>query len=211
MSLISINTPQGPPKSSELTAVELQLKQFELLREMRHFEKTTSSLEEQRILTFSGVVRSESVSRAAMYLTEFAVRNQEPITIRIMSPGGSVLDGLALYDAIQETKRLGVKVETVGIGYTASMAGVLLQAGTHRVMSANAYFHIHEVSGGSIGSVNEMKDSVQFTEKLWVHLSDILAAGSTFEAEELRDWVERRDRWMTAQEALAYGFVDEVR
>ena len=91
------------------------------------------------------------------------------------------------------------------------MAGVLIQGGDTRVLARNSYFHIHEVSGGAMGNVSEMKDAAKFAEVLWHHLSDILAHRSNWSAEELRDRVERKDWWMGAEEALAEGFVDEVR
>ncbi len=133
----------------------------------------------------------------------------EPLRIVIDSPGGSVIDGLHLYDAIQEL-RATHHVTTVGMGMAASMAGILLQAGDVREMSANAYLLIHEVSSGASGTVTAMRDETQFLEALNSRGMDLLTARSTMTTEEVLDKIARKDWWLDADAALEYGFIDTI-
>ena len=199
------------PTTKKLRKVELEIKRLELLKAERSLAAENAGLSHRRILTLNGNVTEASVASVGKDLGILTSRNLDPVEIRMMSPGGAVLPGFALYDSMLATRRAGVHLTTVGVGYTASMAGVLIQGGDTRVLAANAYFHIHEVSSGSSGNVSSMKDAAKFAEVLWIHLSDILAHRSNWSAEELRDRVERKDWWMGAEEALAEGFVDEVR
>jgi ATP-dependent Clp endopeptidase proteolytic subunit ClpP len=203
----------GPPDPTlkKIKKVELELKRLELLKAERDLAAVKAGMSHRRILTLNGNVNESSVGALAKDLGILTSRSLDPVEIRMMSPGGAVLAGFALYDAMLATRREGVHLTTLGVGYTASMAGVLIQGGDTRVIARNAYFHIHEVSAGSSGNVSEMKDAAKFAETLWIHLSDILAHRSNWSAEDLRDRVERKDWWMGAEEALAEGFVDEVR
>ena len=71
--------------------------------------------------------------------------------------GGYITDGLALYDHLQELKLRGHHLTTIGLGAVASMGPVLLQAGSHRVLGANAFLMLHEASAGTGRKVWEMK------------------------------------------------------
>ena len=200
-----------PKKNKKLEKLEVKLKKLELIKQQRILARENAGLDERRVLTLTGNVSDTSAAGLAKALGVFTARSLEPVTVQIMSPGGSVLPGFALYDAMLAARDAGITLTTVGVGYTASMAGVLVQAGDVRVLSANSYFHIHEVSSGSSGNVNTMKDAAEFAMTLWHHLSDILAERSNFTGEELRDKVERKDWWMSAAEALTHGLIDEVR
>jgi ATP-dependent Clp endopeptidase proteolytic subunit ClpP len=167
---------------------------------------------EHRILTFYGEVGAESVARALTELGIWARRDPGlPIKVIFNSPGGSVFDGLALFDYLRELQADGHHITTVGLGMAASMGGVLLQAGQHRVMGRNAYMLIHEVSSLAWGNASELEDEVAFTKRLQDRLLDILAERSTLsKAQIARRW-KRRDWWLSAQEALDLGFIDEIR
>ncbi len=126
------------------------------------------------------------------------------------SPGGSITDGLALYDYLGIVKRAGHEVEISAIGMAASMAGVLLQAGTVRTMGANAYLLIHEVSGQSQGKMSEIEDSEAFMKRLQARLLDILASRSKISKEKIAENWKRRDWWLDSKEALKLGFIDRI-
>lgn len=134
----------------------------------------------------------------------------EPITIRINSPGGSVLDGFALLDTILRLRRKGHKVTTHGLGMVASMATILMQAGDERVLDKNAWFMIHEVSAGTSGKASDMEDELRFVKKLQDRLLDILSERSTLSKTQIKRRWTKKDDWMSADEALALGFVDRV-
>lgn len=135
-----------------------------------------------------------------------------PITININSPGGSITDGLAVYDTVQRLRRQGHHVTTRGMGLVASMAGVLLQAGDERVMDARAKLLIHEGSATLRGSytAGEQEDMRTFQEMLRKDLLDILAERSSLSKRQIENRWKRRDWIMGADEALKFGFVDRV-
>lgn len=134
----------------------------------------------------------------------------EPIDITINSPGGSVLDGLALFDAILRLRRKGHFVTTRGTGVIASMATVLLQAGDERILDANSWFMVHEVSSGSRGTVSEMEEQQAFSKRLNDRIMDILLERSTLTKRQLMARTKKRDDWLSAAEAVALGFADRV-
>ena len=134
----------------------------------------------------------------------------EPIVIRINSPGGSVLDGFALFDAILRLRRKGHTITTHGTGMIASMATILMQAGDERVLDANSWFMIHEVSAGAMGKASEMEDSLKLIKRLEDRLVTILAERSVLTKRQIIARTKRKDDWMTAEEAVALGFADRV-
>jgi ATP-dependent Clp protease protease subunit len=136
----------------------------------------------------------------------------EPITIDINSPGGSITDGLALYDQLMRMRRKGHHVTTRGLGMVASMAAVLLQAGDVRQLDARAKLLIHEGSVQMVGSftVGEQEDHRAFRDMLLSNILDILAERSTLSRRQIQNRWRRKDWWLTADEALKLGFVDVV-
>jgi ATP-dependent Clp endopeptidase proteolytic subunit ClpP len=138
----------------------------------------------------------------------------EPITININSPGGSVTDGLALYDTIQRLRRKGHIVTTRGMGLVASMAGVLLQAGDERILDKRAKLLIHEGSTsmrrGEQLTAGDMEDMKFFSDMLRGDILDILSERSTLSKRQIENRWKRRDWVLSADEALKFGFVDRV-
>lgn len=132
------------------------------------------------------------------------------IEIHIHSPGGYVFSGFAIYDHLIHTQNQGHYVTTVAHGYAASMAGIILQAGQTRIMTPDAYMMIHEISTGAIGKLSELTDEAKLSARLQERLFDKLAERSTLTARQIRNRVARKDWWLDADEALGYGFVDEI-
>lgn len=164
----------------------------------------------QRILPFLGAVNEKNVSGAMYHLTKMSRRSKDPITVWFNSPGGYVVDGLALYDFIVGIREGGVEVNTVALGEAASMAGVLLQAGTKRYVGSNAHVLIHEVAGGMVGKVSELKDEMAYTERLQKRLLAILAERSTLTAAQIARRWKKTDWWLNAEECVDLGFADGV-
>lgn len=139
------------------------------------------------------------------------------IEIVFNSPGGSVIDGMALFDFIQTIRRKGHKVTTTALGVAASMAGILLQAGDVRRMGKEAWVLIHQASFGAVGSYGEVEDRLKWVEKVQERILDIFsgrAASSKAEHPMTRraikkNW-ERKDWWISSDDCLKHGFVDEV-
>ena len=171
---------------------------------------------------FHGQVASQSVNACLDKLTVWArVDPGCDIEVVFNSPGGSVIDGLALYDFLQVLRRQGHRVITSTYGYAASMAGILLQAGDERTMSAESWLMIHEASFGAGGKIGEVEDTVEWVKRVEKRIADIFAArcaGASAEtatkrlsrSQLIHKWT-RKDWWLSSDEALAYGLIDTIR
>jgi ATP-dependent Clp protease, protease subunit len=133
---------------------------------------------------------------------------KKDISIYINSPGGSVTAGLAIYDTMQF---LTCAVNTYCIGMAASMGAVLLAAGTKgkRFALPNSDIMIHQVSGGAQGTASDVERTVEYMFKLKKRLIKLLAHHTGKDEEQVK-FDSDRDYYMSAEEAQAYGLVDEV-
>jgi ATP-dependent Clp protease protease subunit len=126
----------------------------------------------------------------------------------INSPGGSVIDGLGIYDTMQY---VSPDVATICTGLAASMGAVLLAAGEKGKRSCLTHSHImiHQPSGGTRGQMSDIEINYKLIKRMQKNLYDILAkhTGQTYETIE-RD--SDRDNWMSGDEAKEYGLIDEV-
>ncbi len=133
---------------------------------------------------------------------------KKPIHLYINSPGGSVYDGMAIYDTIQHIKN---EVHTVGIGLQASMGAFLLSSGTKgkRSILPHAKVMIHQPSSGTRGKVSDMEIDLKESLNIRKLLNEILAKNTGQKLSKIEKDVDR-DYWMTAEEAVKYGLVDKV-
>ncbi len=133
---------------------------------------------------------------------------QKDISIYFNSPGGSVYAGLGIYDTMQY---ISSDVATICTGMAASMAAVLLTAGTKGKRSALTHSRvmIHQPMGGAQGQASDIEITAREIQKLKKELYTIIAdhSGNTYKKVE-KD--SDRDYWMTATEAKEYGMIDEV-
>ena len=129
------------------------------------------------------------------------------IHMYINSPGGSVSAGLAIYDTMQYIK---CDVSTICIGMAASMGAFLLAGGTKgKRMAPNSEIMIHQPSGGAQGQATEIKIVAEQILKTKRKLNEILAANTGKPLEQIEIDTER-DNYMSAEEAKAYGLIDNV-
>ncbi len=137
-----------------------------------------------------------------------SVDPKRDIQLFINSPGGSVIDGLGIYDTMQY---VGPDIATTCTSLAASMGAVLLSAGTKgkRVALPHSRIMIHQLSGGMAGQFSDMEIRYKLSKQLRDELYTILAnhCDQTFEQIE-KD--SDRDNWFTAPQAKEYGLVDEV-
>jgi ATP-dependent Clp protease protease subunit len=133
---------------------------------------------------------------------------KKDIHLYINSPGGSVTAGLAIYDTMQFVT---CDVNTYCIGMAASMGAVLLAAGTKgkRYALPNSDIMIHQVSGGAQGQASDVERTVEYMFRLKRRLIKILSHHTGKDEKKVHDDSDR-DYYMTADEAKAYGLVDEV-
>lgn len=130
------------------------------------------------------------------------------INLYINSPGGSVVSGMAIYDTMQYVK---CDVSTICMGMAASMSAFLLAGGTKgkRFALPNAEIMIHQPSGGAQGQATEIKIAAEHILKTKKKMNEMLAA-NTGQPIEVIERDTERDNYMTAQEALEYGLIDQV-
>lgn len=130
------------------------------------------------------------------------------IQFYINSPGGSVTDGMAIYDTMQYIK---CDVSTICVGMAASMGAFLLSAGTKgkRLALPNAEIMIHQPSAGTQGQITDMAIHLKRLEIIKKRMNQILADNCGKSVEQVTADCER-DNFMTAEEAAAYGLIDKV-
>ncbi len=133
---------------------------------------------------------------------------KKDIHLYINSPGGSVTAGLAIYDTMQF---ITCDVNTYCIGQAASMGAVLLSAGAKgkRFSLPNANIMIHQVLGGAEGAASDVEIRVKYMLKLKQRLNSVIAK-HTGQPEDVVEKACDRDNFMSAEEAKAFGLVDEV-
>ena len=130
------------------------------------------------------------------------------IHVYINSPGGSVYAGLAIYDVMQ---LVSCPVATTCVGMAASMGAVLLAGGEKgkRSILPNSRTMIHQVSSGFKGTIADINVQAKETNYLMDRLMEILSEHTGRDVEQVRKDCDR-DYWMSAEEALDYGIVDEI-
>ncbi len=168
-----------------------------------------SRLLEDRIIFLGEDVNEHTANVVVAQLLHLA--NEDPnkdIQLYINSPGGSVYDGLAIYDTMQFIKP---DVQTIGIGLQASMGAFLLSSGTKgkRYLLPNSRVMIHQPSSGTQGKVTDQEISLREVLRIKDDLSRMMAENTGQKLEKVKADMER-DFWMSADEAVKYGIVDEV-
>jgi len=164
------------------------------------------------VYVFDKQVEESSVKLCIQQLVNWS--RQDPgckIEIQINSPGGSIIDGFALIDFIRGLRENGHEVTMIAYGYAASMAGVLLQAADRRLMGKHALMLIHEGSLGAIGDFGKVEDRLKLMKMMHDKILALFTERAKLSAGQIRSRWERKDWWLTAEEALKHGFVDEIR
>ena len=168
-----------------------------------------SRLLKDRIIMISGEVNETMASVVVSELLYLQSEAPEtPIHVYINSPGGSVVDGLAIVDTMNI---ISCPVYTYCVGQCASMGSIFLVSGEkgHRYALPNSRIMIHQVSGGSQGTYEDMKRSINEAGRLNELLANVLANGTGKTLKEIKKDMDR-DYFMSADEALKYGIVDKV-
>jgi ATP-dependent Clp protease protease subunit len=134
---------------------------------------------------------------------------ENPITIYINSPGGEIYSLLGLYDVIQSLIKDGYVIKTVNIGIAASAAAIILLAGSkgHRYCLSHTTVMLHQPSAGTYGTVTDMEIDVAESRRLKQDLNNIIKQHAS---EALIPLLER-DAFLTPEQALEYGIIDEIK
>ena len=168
-----------------------------------------SRLLNDRIIMLSEEVNDTTASLVVAQLLYLEAQDPDKeIQFYINSPGGSVTDGMAIYDTMQYIK---CDVSTVCVGMAASMGAFLLSSGTKgkRIALPNAEIMIHQPSAGTQGQITDMAIHLKRLEIIKKRMNVILADNCGRSVEEVTADCER-DNFMTADEAKEYGLVDKI-
>ena len=168
-----------------------------------------SRLLNERIIFLNEDVNEHTASIVVAQLLHLAYEDsKKDIKLYINSPGGSVYDGLAIYDTIQY---ISPDVVTIGIGLQASMGAFLLSSGAKgkRFALPNSRIMIHQPSGGTQGKMTDQEITLREGLFLKQRLNEILAKNTGQKISKIEKDMER-DFWMSGKEAIEYGLIDEV-
>ena len=171
----------------------------------------SSRMMKERVIFLNGEVNQTMAEIAVAQLLFLEAENPEQaINVYLNSPGGSVYDGLAIYDLMQYIK---CPVYTFVTGMAASMGSFLATAGEpgHRYLLPHSVTMIHQPSGGARGKMSDMEIDLQEGLRLKKELTELYvkhnSKGTTYDQfVQLLD----RDKWLTAQQALDLGLADQI-
>lgn len=183
-------------------------------REKRSAEWESVANSRYREYQFTDTVDPGSVQKAIDTLTRWdrmdtIAGDNRPYKFVICSPGGSVVHGIKLYTAIKAlaTKR---DVLTIASGFCASMATVIHQAGSLRVIEPGCSYLLHDVSGDAFGSLGNMEDTLEWLGKLNSMLTRLLSERATTTFEELAAISKRKDAWFMPEDVMKLGLADTI-
>lgn len=173
-----------------------------------------SKLLQNRIIFITGEINEETVATyqaELMYLTSTIKNNEKekyPIRLYINSPGGECYSLLGLYDVIQTYIKEGYIIKTKVIGLAASAAAWLLLSGSkgNRSASPNSKIMLHQPSSGTWGTTTDMAIHIEESQKVKKTLLGLIEKHC---GHDLSKELER-DKWMTPEEALEYGIIDQI-
>ena len=163
----------------------------------------------ERIIFLGSEVRDENANAICAQMLLLAAEDSEKdIWLYINSPGGSVTAGMAIFDTMQWVPN---DVATVAMGMAASMGQFLLSAGTpgKRHATPHARVMMHQPSGGIGGTASDIKIQAEQLLHIKKQMAELIAEHTGQSIEQIEEDSDR-DRWFTAEEAKAYGFVDHV-
>jgi ATP-dependent Clp protease, protease subunit len=170
-----------------------------------------SRLMKERVVFFTGEVEKNMCNIMVAQLLFLEAENPEaPINMYINSPGGSVYDGLAVYDVMQYIK---CPVYTYVTGMAASMGSFIAQAGEpgHRYLLPRAITMIHQPSSGTRGKISDMEIDLMESLRIKKEMTELYvkhnSKGVTYE--RFVDLLDR-DKWLTAPQALELGLADHI-
>ena len=168
-----------------------------------------SRLLNERIIFLGEEVNEHTANIVVAQLLHLAYADpKKDIKLYINSPGGTIYDGMAIYDTMQY---IAPDVQTIGIGLQASMGAFLLSSGAKdkRFMLPHSKVMIHQPSSGTKGRVTDMEIDLKETMAIKEMLAELLALNTGQKLAKVKQDIER-DYWMTAAQAKDYGLIDEI-
>ena len=167
-----------------------------------------SRLLKDRIIILTGEIDDNTANIVVAQLLYLDSINNNDISLYINSPGGSITAGMAIYDTMNFIKS---DVSTICLGMAASMGAFLLSSGTKgkRYCLPNSEVMIHQPLGGASGQATEIKIAAEHILKIKEKLNNILASNTGKNIKTIENDTER-DNYLSSEEALQYGLIDQI-
>ena len=191
--------------------IEAERLNLSLAAEQRIHNQEAVMHKNQRMYPFVGEINEISVGDCLSALLMWdKLYPKEDMEIILNSPGGSLIHGLFLFDGIKRVRSLEHKVTITAMGMAASMAAIVLQAATERVMGRETWMLMHEVSFGAKGKIGEVEDYTTWVNMAQERIINILIERSNLTKAKIRAGWKRKDWWIDSNECLRLGLVDKV-
>ena len=167
-----------------------------------------SRLLKDRIIILTGEIDDNNANIVVAQLLYLDSINNNDISLYINSPGGSITAGMAIYDTMNFIKS---DVSTICLGMAASMGAFLLSSGTKgkRYCLPNSEVMIHQPLGGASGQATEIKIAAEHILKIKEKLNKILASNTNKDIKTI-EFDTERDNYLSSEEALKYGLIDQI-
>lgn len=208
LQILDINLKQAQARKEN---AEAELYEIEASWAYRQVTLTNDELAEYH---FNGQVDEENVSACIARLKYWDRIDPEcPIIIDLCSPGGYCHEGYRLFDnlSLLSVGGGGTHLLTIRVrGEACSMASILLQAADVRLMGPSSVLMIHEASTGTWGRTSDIADTLESMKIIEDRATRIFCERSGMEEDHFRQLYQRRDLWLTPQDAQAFGFIDGV-
>lgn len=159
----------------------------------------------KRRLIYIDQIKEEDVNKWIRIFVMLEFLSDEPITIYLNSPGGSVYDGLALFDIIMDSR---CWIETVALGKIMSMGLTLFLSGDKRTSYKNTSFMAHEVSSGTYGKANEIVNDTEEVVRLNENLLEILEERTKKSKVWWKKYYHAKDKYFDAKQAKKLGVIN---
>ncbi len=197
----------------EISKVEYELASLERTHEAEELSHKLLIAQEHHsgVFRLYGAVDMGSVERLRLSTGRYAAAYpDEPITLVISSPGGSVFDGWVLFDHLRALSAQGHKITTIVRGMAGSMAAILTQAGDKRIIGPESYLVIHEPSSIAWGKTSDLIDELDMMKRLTRQAEEVFARRSKLSAKEIKAKTLKKDWYVNAKECKTFGFVDSI-
>lgn len=134
------------------------------------------------------------------------IKNSASIEVYINSPGGSLVDGLAIYNILSSVRN---KLTTINVGLAASISSIIFLAGETRIGYENSFYMIHNPSAYTYGGSDDLRRDADLLDQMKRQLVQIYKSYSTLSEEEIEKFMDD-ETWLNGNDAMKYGFVTEV-
>lgn len=180
-------------------------------KDLRRWHFETAGDAESRVFRFPASINQESVSSVIDTLSRWdrldVDKPEREYQLYLTSPGGMIMPGVSLYNFLLRLASRRPLI-TVASGFCASMATVIHQAGTQRLIESGTSYLIHDASGSAYGDVSSLRDQADWMDRINRDLHRFLSQRSKLSVDEIGERAKRRDWTLTAEECVELGFAD---